>query len=62
MQLAILETPASDQEVVAEVAQILNEVISSVEANLQVRDSTELPRHMSKYISRKTIRKQQEEA
>jgi hypothetical protein len=46
----------------AEVAQILNDVITSVEANQYAQNSTDMPRHMSKYVSRKTIRKQQEEA
>jgi hypothetical protein len=45
----------------AEVALILNELLTTVETNATLPDEIELPRHMQKYVSRKTLRKQQEE-
>ena len=45
----------------AEVALILNELLTTVETNATLPEEIELPRHMQKYVSRKTLRKQQEE-
>ena len=59
LALAILEAEQDDQPVVAECAQILNEIILKVEQN-QAKGEGHRP-HMSKYVSRKTIRKQEEE-
>lgn len=55
-----MEAPQDDQATIMEVASILNEVITAVEVNKE-RSSSPIPRHMSKYVSRKTLRKQESE-
>ena len=45
----------------AEVALILNELLTTVETNATLPEEIKLRRHMQKYVSRKTLRKQQEE-
>ena len=58
MQMKILEASPSDQPIVMEIAQILNEIITKIEHG---DDQQEMKRHMQKYVSRKTQRKQEEE-